>query len=249
METENILVFDLVDIFGVCDAIYYPGSLWETETPIADIFYEISQYIPVNILVHFTVMSRTLRGWIPPSSVREAIQQVCFASRTVPKTGTYISVIDASLPVAGGTGYPAITDAEKSVHQKVSLLPQITDIELISHDYYKVSDADQTVEEVYSAWLEPGDYIIAFEKPYWKVWGEGAGASPIFIATEDDRVITTEDSGTTWPTARIATESETYEYGSNTFLSMLLRQDRSICGDIAGCLLTGRIHIMLIAML
>ena len=49
------------------------------------------------------------------------------------------------------------------------------------------------------------------------MWGEGAGAFPIYVTTEDGRVIVTEDSVGVWgdATVRVATESESFMFGSN----------------------------------
>lgn len=217
METENILRFQLVDILGVCANTEYPGSFWETDTSLSTIIKDILEYVGISaVYPDYTVEQRQLKGWIPPSNVRDALQQVCFVARAAAytKMGRYLVIFDAALPDQAGS-YPIISNAEKASEQVVTHLSQITDIELISHDYYNLGAEAQTVEEIYSAWLEPGNYIISYPKPYWKVWGEGAGAFPIYVATEDGRVIVTEDSGSTWATARVATESETFMFGSN----------------------------------
>lgn len=221
METENTLRFQLVDILGVCANTEYPGSFWETDTHIFFIIDDILKYVG-NSLHYFdpSVLMRRIRGWIPPSSVRDALQQVCFAARAIAKTDMLNKIIffDATLPEQSQAGsYATVTNAEKAGEQVVTHLPQITDIELISHDYYNLGAEAQTVEEIYSAWLEPGNYIISYPKPYWKVWGEGAGAFPIYVTTEDGRVIVTEDSVGVWgdATVRVATESESFVFGSN----------------------------------
>lgn len=221
METENTLRFQLVDILGVCANTEYPGSFWETDTHIFFVIADILKYVG-NSLHYFdpSLLMRKIRGWIPPSSVRDALQQVCFAARATAKTDILnkIRFFDATLPEQSQAGsYATVTNAEKAGEQVVTHLPQITDIELISHDYYNLGAEAQTVEEIYSAWLEPGNYIISYPKPYWKVWGEGAGASPIYVATEDGRVIVTEDSVGVWgdATVRVAAESESFMFGSN----------------------------------
>lgn len=218
METENILSFELVDALGVCANIDYPGSYWETDTALSEVVTEILSRLTIISKFDTGIQDRPIKGWIPPSSVRDALQQVCFAARVAVKTDgiSGFRFVDAELPIQADAGtYPYITDLVKTDDQAVEILPQVTDIELISHDYYNLGEAAQTVEEIYSAWLEPGNYIISYPKPYWKVWGEGAGAFPIYVATEDGRVIVTEDSGSTWATARVATESETFMFGSN----------------------------------
>ena len=123
----------------------------------------------------------------------------------------------------------------------------MTDIELISHDYYNLGAEAQTVEEIYSAWLEPGNYIISYPKPYWKVWGEGAGAFPIYVTTEDGRVIVTEDSVGVWGDAyrSMATEMETFMFGSNfVSVNVTVAGQKSPCGVIRGCQQTDLIDTM-----
>jgi len=221
METENTLRFQLVDILGVCANTEYPGSFWETDTSLYTVVKEILEYVgSFGVFPDYTVEQRQLKGWIPPSNVRDALQQVCFVARATVygKVGKYFVFLDATLPEQSQAGsYATVTNAEKAGEQVVTHLPQVTDIELISHDYYNLGAEAQTVEEIYSAWLEPGNYIISYPKPYWKVWGEGAGAFPIYVATEDGRVIVTEDSVGVWgdATVRIATELETFMFGSN----------------------------------
>lgn len=222
MESENILSFELVDLLGVCASIEYPGSFWETETTFAAVVADIlvKNSIPYSFDNTVSIWDIPIKGWIPPSSVRDALQQVCFAARVIAKTDmrSTIRFFDATLPEQSQAGsYATVTNAEKTGDQVVTHLPQVTDIELISHDYYNLGEEAQTVEEIYSAWLEPGNYIISYPKPYWKVWGEGAGAFPIYVATEDGRVIVTEDSVGVWgdATVRVATESESFMFGSN----------------------------------
>lgn len=219
METENTLRFDLIDALGVCANTEYPGSFWVDDTPIQTVVEDILKQTNIATALDIYLTSTTLRGWIPPSSVRDALQQVCFAAqaRAKPDPQGRIGFSRINLPVQNPQfPYQAITNAEKTGDQTVMRLPQVTDIELISHDYYNLGETAQTVEEIYSAWLEPGNYIISYPKPYWKVWGEGAGAFPIYVATEDGRVIVTEDSVGVWgATARVAAESETFLYSSN----------------------------------
>ena len=219
MESENILNFELVDLLGVCASVNYPGSFWEEATNLSIVLNDILKETTAIPAIDLNLNNVTVKGWIPPSSVRDALQQVCFAARaTVTQVGAYLGFKLASLPIQNTLNpYQDILNAEKTDDQTVTLLPKITDIELISHDYYNLGAEAQTVEEIYSAWLEPGNYIISYPKPYWKVWGTGAGAYPVYIATEDGRVIVTEDSVGIWgdATVRVATESETFMFASN----------------------------------
>lgn len=220
METENTLKFELIDALGVCASIEYPGSFWETDTAFSVIVEEIMSKTQIAYNTDILIRNRVARGWIPPSNVRDALQQLCFATRSTARTDhqTRITFVTAGLPLQDQyIMYPEITDEDKTGEQTVKHLPKLTEVVLISHDYYNPGiETPQTIDEIFNAWLEPGNYIISFPKPYWKVWGEGAGSVPIYIATEDERVIVTEDSAEVWgETARVAAESETFVFSSN----------------------------------
>lgn len=225
--TENTLHFELIDAVGLLDSIEYPGFFWEVDTPLPTVVADILTNTSVVGTFDADTENRTVKGWIPPGTAREALHQVCFAARSMVVTNASslfeLFIKNASLPEQNPViAYPSITDADKTNEQRVVHKSLITNIAVKSHDYYNLGVVGQTAEEIYNAWLEPGNYIIPYQKPYWSVWGEGVGAIPIFIATEDGRVIATEDSGTTWATARIATESETFEFHSN-YVSVVVR--------------------------
>lgn len=249
---EKQIEFELVDAIGVYANTDYPGSFWTEATPISTVIGEILNPIGIPYTIAANVASRTVKGWIAPGKVREALQQVCFAARCMVSTAKSETVLitDAALPKAtakkpfgyyqtspatsplygDGTLYNSIalktdiTEADKTNKQKLTHLPMVTGVTLHSHDYYHPAEGLQTAEEIYSAYLEPGDYVIAYPKPYWKVWAEGVGSTPLYITTEDGRVITTEDSVGMWgaATVRIATESETFAFYSNFMVIKVL---------------------------
>lgn len=216
--TENTLKLELIDPVGICANTDYPGSFWELDTSVSTVLADVMENAMVSYRLDSAVSSRTVKGWIPPGKVRDALHQVCFAARLRAVTDKEIGIhiTDAALPqLADASGYEVISNTDKTDKQNVTLLPLVTKIELQSHDYYNLGNVPQATDEIYNAYLEPGNYIIAYPKPYWKVWAAGVGSVPLYISTEDGRVITTEDSGDTWATARIAAESETFMYHSN----------------------------------
>lgn len=223
MESENILKFELTDILGVCVNTDYPGSFWESDTRFSTILQDIVKNTPAIWLISGSLLTKYLKGWIPPGNVRDALQQLCFAANATLTTDKHffsagwLKFADISIPDSSQyISYSQITNSDKTSEQTVKHLPQVTDIVLVSHDYYNLGAVGQTIDEIYSAWLEPGDYIISYPKPYWKVWGEGVGAVPIYVTTEDGRVIVTEDSAGVWgATARVATELDTFVFFSN----------------------------------
>lgn len=228
--------FDLVDALGVCANTDYLGSFWTSATAITTVIADVLGPTGITPTIAAGIASRTVKGWIPPGKVREALQQVCYAARCLVSTAKSngISFADAALPVGVLTGYygtfnygtanyggdpyyKPLTDADKTNKQNLTHLPLVTEIILKSHDYYNLGDVAQATDEIYSAYLEPGDYTIVYSKPYFKVWVDGVGGEPIYTATEDGKVVVTEDSTGAWgdATVRVATESESFAFYSN----------------------------------
>lgn len=104
-----------------------------------------------------------------------------------------------------------ITDTDKLGKQTLKVLPMVTGIDLITHNFTK-----GTVKEtIYEDYLEPGDYKIVYEKPYGDVTVSGVGDIPEYLATEDGSVFVTEDSGT-YPYVTIIGKTGVYEFGPNS---------------------------------
>lgn len=242
---ENQVQFEFIDAVGVYANTEYAGTFITEATAVSTVIADILNPVGIPYTVAANVGARTVKGWIAPGKVRDALQQVCFAARCFVSTAKseYVMFTDAKLPIAnanasfgyyGATTYgdgtyynrvaigADITDDDKTDQQKLTHLPMVTDVVLHSHDYYHPADGVQTAEEIYNAYLEPGNYIIAYPKPYWKVWADGVGSVPVYISTEDSKVITTEDSGETWALARVATESETFIFYSNSMTIQVL---------------------------
>ena len=122
-----------------------------------------------------------------------------------------LSIKTSVIPVANSTGDVTITDDEKTDAQKLKLNQKITGVSVMSHDYYK---SEGVVEEIFSAYLEPGDYLVVYPKPYWHVWVDGVGDSLIYLANTNGDVIVSPDSGS-YPDCTIYTTFGEFEFGAN----------------------------------
>jgi len=223
---ENEFEFVCRDAIGVLDTISFDGMFWENSVSLGEAISTILDPVGIPYSVSDVVAGRMVKGYLPASKLREALQQVLFAGRAIAVTAQSDQIVikDVVLPVPGvnettqyyGDPYfgqvffgdyqydGVIGTNDKTDKQDLKLEPLVTGIELISHDYTK----GLTQEEIYSAWLEPGDYKIVYSKPYYDVVAEGVGSVPAYLMTEDNRAITTEDSCVlSWEGA--------YQYGVN----------------------------------
>lgn len=202
------------DLLGMMDNNNYLGNFFENPTRVDAIIADIMAYIGVGYTLDATIGSKLLKGYIPGNiTLREALQQVLFAAGAYASTaGSYtLSIKPSVIPVANSTGDVTITDDEKTDSQKLKLNQKITGVSVMSHDYYK---SVGVVEEIFSAYLEPGDYFIVYPKPYWHVQAEGVGDSLVYLANTNGDVIVSPDSGA-YPNCTIYTTFGEFEFGAN----------------------------------
>lgn len=235
---EGVLAFTLQDAIGVMENIPFDGTFYENSTSLNDIIKDIAIYAPTEISLDADIANLELKGYIPGNiNLRQALQQICFAVGAYAETkGTdYILLKPIQLPSAYAvpTGYfydnilstydgdavysdvivdGTITDLQKTNKQELRILPMVTDIELITHDYIKSA----TKETIFNDTLEPGDYKIVFQKPYGGVSLWGAGDVPEALGTEDGVTVLITEAGGTYPDVTILGKTGTYQSGSNT---------------------------------
>lgn len=191
--SENTFEFEAHNILGVMAETPFDGIYWETNTTLEDIFSQILDPIEVEYTLDPTLAAETLKGWIPPGDYREAIQQICFAGGAYVTTSrSSVLLINAvDLPVTPLlTGDEELGDDSKTSEAPLDLLKLVTGLELTSHDY---ADSENLVD-IYEQELEPGNYKIIFDQPYYDIVVDGPGYVVDTMGTEDSAFnLTTED--------------------------------------------------------
>jgi len=163
------------------------------------------------------------------------LQQVLFAIGAYACTAgvNYVSIKDKITPIPGAVlaGYyfdqvgtlfddalfsdqitgDIVSDSEKTDKQSLDIRRPVTSVEVISHDYTK----SEAIETIFSSdWLEPGDYLVVYDKPYWYVRAAGVGDAAVCLATAGGVLLCRPDSGT-YPDVTILTTYGQFEFGSN----------------------------------
>lgn len=236
--SEGILKFIFQDAIGLMENIPFDGTFYESPTAVKDIITDIGASAPEQIFVEAALENITLQGYIPGNiNLREALQQVCFAAGGYIETKgtdkiwlkqTYLphprAVLNGyfydqspSKYDAAGVAYSdyiytgTITDLEKTDKQKLKILPMVTEIELITHDYSKSA----TKETIFNDTLQPGDYKIIFPKPYGDVAVWGAGDIPEALGTEGENTVLITEAGGVYPNVTIIGKTGVFQSGSN----------------------------------
>lgn len=229
--SEYELEFRCRDAIGVLATIPFDGYFWGANTTLANAVSTILDPTGMAYEVEADIAAQPMRGYLPSGNVREALQQVLFAggayaltagsNRIVIKKGLMpypamnlepayfdVAVFDECYfePDDGAEYSGVIDDTDKTDKQNLKIEPLVTGIQLISHNYSQGS----VQEEIYSDWLEPGDYKIVYKKPYYNVTAEGVGATPAYLMTEDPTptALTTENG-------EILSFEGSFEFGIN----------------------------------
>ena len=238
---EGEFEFICQDIIGSLDTIPYDGSFWENQTALSVILASILDPLAVDWEVDAVVGEKEMKGYLAGGenvSVREVLQALLFAAGAFASTAQSekLHILETKLPIPlasypqevgkydvgfkydAGTLYTdvvadgVITDADKVGDQKITVLPMVTGIKLLSHDYAKAT----AVEDVYSATLEPGYYKVIFPKPYWEIIPTGVGDTPTALGFEDGTgFLATEDS-VDWTNCSLIAVTGEFVFGPNS---------------------------------
>ena len=204
--SEYELTFKAFDLVGVADASPWDGYYWDSATTMDDIVDAILTPQDIPFTVHVDLASDTFTGWIPPGTCREALQQICFAAgaMVIAADDDELQIVPTILPYDSPTADDTILDTERTGKQPVTLLPLITSIDVISHDYTEGTD----VVTILSDTLAIGDYKFIFNDPYFDVTATGVGSLAYNIAAESGYQLITEGGV-------YLTMPGDFQYGSN----------------------------------
>jgi hypothetical protein len=190
--TEETLEIKAFDIVGMMDTTSFDGYFFADLTPLSDILDIVLADIDAGYELGAGLSGRQLKGYIPAGTVREALQQVCFAARVMVITArrSDIGIVEASLPYAHDYHELDIGVNAKFMEQPTQLKPLVTGIELISHTYEQSAD----LEVVYEDTLAPGQYKIIFDDPTYLVSISGAAATEYHpLVTHSGAYLVTHD--------------------------------------------------------
>lgn len=185
--TETQITMSAVDMVGLMDKTMFKGDIYnavQAGTIINAIM--TSAGLPYNL--DASISTVPLTGWIPYSTHREALQQVCFALGAMVDTSRDVYVNIKANPTTAATH---LTLEEKFTGGKVTLLPIVTGIELTEHNYVASTEA----VNLYTGSLSAGTYTVFFSNPAHTLTVSGAviassGANHAVLTVSTTGVVT-----------------------------------------------------------
>jgi hypothetical protein len=156
-QSETQIKMEAVDLVGIMDKTMFKGDVYSGVLS-QDIIGMIMNSISVPYEIHESLKNIPIDGWIPHCTHREALQQVAFALGAMVDTSRNVLVSIIPMPsVVEST----ITLAEKLTGGKVTLLPFVTGVELLEHNFVRGTES----VSLYNGPLSTGTYTIFFNEP------------------------------------------------------------------------------------
>ena len=190
---EGELELVCTDLIGTLENKKFLGNFYETPALVSNIVGDILAGVGFLYEIDSAVASKLLKGYIPGDiTLREALQQVLFACGAYALTtgDSKLKIKESIVATSTSESDVVVTDTQKTDSQTLSIQPLVTGVEVVSHDYSK----GQTLEQIFSAFLTPGDYMVVYPKPYWHVEATGTGDAITYLATTNDELLVTPDS-------------------------------------------------------
>lgn len=164
-KSQNIISFEAVDRIGVLDTLTYMGGIWmDSDGVIAgELIDEILAAANAPYELDPDLYEISVIGWIPICSYREALQQICFAIGayvTTARSGT-LQIKKTVLATELASFEFAISKAQKSLSQSLTLKTRVTGVDLTAHRYIASTESI----ELFNGVLVAGTHTITFSSP------------------------------------------------------------------------------------
>jgi len=225
-----------VDAIGTLDNKTYLGNFYELPTSVSTIIADILKEVDVGYEIDPAVAGKKLKGYLPGNkTLRESLQHVLFAcgAYAVTAGSDHICIKQGIIPLAkvvetiryydsASAKYDTanvlysdqivdifITDDEKTDSQELTIQQLVTSVQITSHDYAKGT----VEEEIFSAMLTPGDYMVVYPKPYHWVSASGIGDVITYLGTANGEALA--DPASTDANPIIYTIYGQFEFGVN----------------------------------
>lgn len=206
----NEVQFTAMDIIGLLAESEFDGIFWATSVTLPVALTAIFAGFNITYDVHASLLAVEVSGWLPPGKYRDALQQLCFAAGAMIVTARTerMQVVPADFPVIY---YDQRIDETTARQNTIELLPMISTIELVSHNY----TVSLETKVIFDKTLEAGEHKVVFDAPYYNIVIDGLGYVPKVLGTEDGG----DYVGTTY--SDYIEAGGTFQFGSNSVLFSL----------------------------
>lgn len=175
----NEVQFTAMDIIGLLAETDFDGIFWATPVTLPVALAAFFTGTNITYDIHADLQTAEVSGWLPPGKYRDALQQICFATGAMVVTARIerMQIVPADLPLAL---YDQRLDNTNARQISIELLPMISSIELVSHNY----SISLETKVIFDKTLDAGDHKVVFDAPYYNIVIDGLGYIPKVLGTE-----------------------------------------------------------------
>ncbi len=211
--TENIITLECVDLIGTMSDGTYMGGYWPDGIKAEKLISEIMKSAGLKTK-QYTIEERLkgilIKGYLPISTPREALQQVCFAMCAVADCSRSDLINIRTLSSNVNSEVPLSRKVTGHTQEQSTL---VTDVEIYTHHYTK----SDSVTELFNEKRTAGEYTIQFSSPATDLSVTGAEISESGVNYAKVTVTVFEESNV------VITG---YTYDDNTSLSASMRLEK-----------------------
>lgn len=157
-EAEDVIMsISATDAIGVMDTTLFNGGMYTAET-VLNLVDEVMTDAGFGYTVDTEIGAKTLTGWIPRCSHREALQQIAFAAGAYVDTsrGGMVAVRAIDETIRGELGRD-----RKFTGSRATLKSYVSEVDLTVHQYVVGPNAT----DLFNGDLPLGESEVAFSKP------------------------------------------------------------------------------------
>lgn len=160
-EDDDTTTLSCVDLLGVIDKTTFMGGIFERYNAglLFDDIMNSAEVDTSEYEIEEALREKTITGFIPICTHREAVQQWAFAVGAIVDCSRdkKIKAYSAQTDSVG-----TIAHDDKFIGHKVTLKPLVTGVNITAHSY----SVDENVSTAYEGMLLKGDNLVTFNSPY-----------------------------------------------------------------------------------
>ena len=161
---EKTVSITAMDALGIMDTTYFDGGMY-TNATVLSLVDAVLTDAGFGYSVDDDIGAKTLTGWIPRCTHREALQQIAFAA------GAWVDTSRGGMVTVRGDSRQALSILgrnRKFQGSTASLKEYVTEVDLTAHQYTVGAEAT----EVFRGELPEGLSEVVFSAPAYMVWAD-----------------------------------------------------------------------------
>lgn len=160
MQSDRLLSITAQDGVGVMDGTYFKGGIYSNKNA-GDLIEELMTDAGFGYTLDSALASKTITGYLPIMSHKEALQNIAFAIGGYVTTARSGTINIKAFPDLSSEAVTTLTRARKFTGTIVKMRELVTGVDVTYHTYTKSAEA----KEIKKVTLSIGENTVTFDSP------------------------------------------------------------------------------------